>query len=158
LSREEATKIFCENLELLNKSTEWLKKSFEKAKNIDLSKEDLTEEELEVLETLANRFGRTIDILINKVLRGLDIIELEDIGRKLDIVIRAEKRGFIENYQNLIEMKDLRNEFFYESIQEKLREKFKEILDKTSNLIKVIDKVREYSAKMHYCTDKDINL
>jgi hypothetical protein len=32
-------------------------------------------------------------MLINKILRGLDLIELEDISRKLDIVIRAEKRG-----------------------------------------------------------------
>lgn len=153
MKREEAVKIFCENLELLNKNTEWLRKSFERAKKIDLSKESLSEEELEVLETLANRFGRTIDILINKVLRGLDIIELEDISRKLDIVIRAEKRGFVDSYRDLIEMKDLRNELVHEYIQENLIGKFREILEKTPYLMEIVDKVKDYSTKMQYCTE-----
>ena len=69
---------------------------------------------MEVLKTLSNKYGRTVDILINKVLRGLDIIELEDITRKLDIIIRAEKRGFVNDYKILIEMKDLRNELVQE--------------------------------------------
>ncbi|ADO45196.1 hypothetical protein Hydth_0799 [Hydrogenobacter thermophilus TK-6] len=61
---EELKRIFCENLELLNKNAQWLLKSYEKAENIDFSKKELTDEELEVLETLSNRFGRTVDVLI----------------------------------------------------------------------------------------------
>ena len=84
-------------------------------------------------------------MLINKVLRGLDLIELEDISRKLDIVIRAEKRGFVSDYRLLIEVKDLRNESAHEYIQENLTEKFKEIFEKTPLLIDIIKKVNEYS-------------
>jgi hypothetical protein len=91
LRREELITLFCEDLKRLIKNKEWLEKSYYKALNIDLN--NLKEEDYEKLETLCNRFGRTIDMLINKILRGLDLIELEDISRKLDIVIRAEKRG-----------------------------------------------------------------
>ena len=148
--REEAVKIFCENLNLLEKNLKWLKKSYEKAKKIDLNKE-LTEEDLEVFETLSNRFGRTVDILINKILRGLDIIELEDITRKLDIVIRAEKRGFVDDYKVLIEMKDLRNELVHEYIQENLIERFKEVLEYTPRLFDITNKLKDYVEKMEYC-------
>ncbi|WP_457636430.1 hypothetical protein [Persephonella sp.] len=144
--REEAVKIFCENLNLLEKNLKWLKKSYEKAKKIDLNKE-LTEEDLEVFETLSNRFGRTVDILINKILRGLDIIELEDITRKLDIVIRAEKRGFVDDYKILIEMKDLRNELVREYIQENLIERFKEVLEYTPRLFDITNKLKDYVEK-----------
>ncbi len=148
--REEAVKIFCENLNLFEKNLKWLKKSYEKAKKIDLDKE-LTEEDLEVFETLSNRFGRTVGILINKILRGLDIIELEDITRKLDIVIRAEKRGFVDDYKVLIEMKDLRNELVHEYIQENLIERFKEVLEYTPKLFDITNKLKDYVKKMKYC-------
>ncbi|WP_304091715.1 hypothetical protein [Hydrogenobacter thermophilus] len=148
---EELKRIFCENLELLNKNAQWLLKSYEKAENIDFSKKELTDEELEVLETLSNRFGRTVDILINKVLRGLDLIELEDVSRKLDVVIRAEKRGFVRDYRILIEIKDLRKELVHEYIQENLKEKFKEVLEKTPILIEIVRKINEYSKRMNYC-------
>ncbi len=143
-------KVFCENLNLLEKNVKWLLKSYEKAKNINLDKE-LSEEDLEVLETLSNRFGRTVDILINKVLRGLDIIELEDISRKLDIVIRAEKRGFVDDYRILIKMKDLRNELVHEYIQENLIEKFIEVLEYTPKLLNIINKLKSYIKEMKYC-------
>ena len=129
---------------------EWLLKSYKKAKNIDLNK-SLSENELEIMETLSNRFSRSIDIFINKTLRSLDILELEDISRKLDIVIRAEKRGFVDSYDILIEMKDLRNELAHEYIQDNLIEKFKEVVEKTPILIKIIDKLNQYVNKMRYC-------
>ena len=150
MTREEIEKIFCENLNLLEKNVKWLLKSYEKAKNINLDKE-LSEENIEVLETLSNRFGRTVDILLNKVLTGLDMIELEDISRKLDIVIRAEKRGFVDDYRLLIAMKDLRNELVREYIQENLIEKFAEVLDYVPKLLDIINKLKSYIKKMKYC-------
>ncbi|WP_297457251.1 hypothetical protein [Persephonella sp.] len=151
MKAEELKKIFCDNLNLFNKSIEWLNKSYQKAKNIDLEKNNLSEDELEVLETLSNRFSRAVDILINKVLRSLDLLELEDINRKIDIVIRAEKRGFVDDYRLLIELKDLRNELVYEYIQEMLIEKFKEIIEKTPILFDTADKINRYSKKYNYC-------
>jgi len=129
---------------------EWLLKSYKKAKNIDLNK-SLSENDLEIMETLSNRFGRYVDIFVNKMLRSLDVLELEDISRKLGIVIRAEKRGFVDSYDILIEMKDLRNELAHEYIQDNLIEKFKEVVEKTPTLIKITDKLSQYVHKMRYC-------
>ncbi|SMO55733.1 hypothetical protein SAMN06269117_11055 [Balnearium lithotrophicum] len=148
---EERKAIFCENLKLLNKNLDWLLKSYRKAQNIDFSKKGLTESELEILETLSNGFGRTIDMFINRVLRSLDLLELEDVGRKPDVVIRAEKRGFVDDYKLLIELKDLRNELAHEYIQENLIEEFKEVLEKVPILIDTIKKINEYTEKMNYC-------
>jgi hypothetical protein len=110
--REESIILFCENLKKSIRNKEWLEKSYHKSLRIDL--DNLREEDYEVLETLCNRFGRTVDMLINKILRGLDLIELEDVSRKLDIVIRAEKRGFVDDYRVLVALKDLRNELIHE--------------------------------------------
>ena len=138
--------ILCENLKMLIKSKKWLEKSYNK-----ITKINLDEEEYEPFEALSNRFGRCVDILINKVLRSLDIVELEDIDKKLDIVIRAEKRGFVDNYELLIEMKNLRNELAHEYIEEELEEIFVEILNKTPKLFEIIDKVIDYIKKEGYC-------
>lgn len=137
--------LLCENLRLLEKSVLWLLKSYEKAKNI----QNIDEENIEIFETLSNRFGRTVDILINKVLRSLDIYELEYTGTKLDVVIRAERRGFVENYKTLIELKDLRNELVHEYIEEEIYEKFREVTQKTPLLVDIAKKVIEYTSK--YC-------
>lgn len=137
--------LLCENLRLLEKSILWLLKSYDKAKGI----QHIDEENIEIFETLSNRFGRTVDILINKVLRSLDIYELEYTGTKLDVVIRAEKRGFVENYKTLIELKDLRNELVHEYIEEEIYEKFREIVQKTPLLVDISKKVIKYTSK--YC-------
>jgi hypothetical protein len=103
------------------------------------------------LETLCNRFGRTVDILINKILRGLDLIELEDISRKLDIVIRAEKRGFVDDYKVLVALKDLRNELVHEYIEENLVKKYKEVIMRVPQLLEIVDKVIKYVDEKNYC-------
>ena len=149
MTLQERKAILCHNIELLQKSSQWLKNSFDKASVIDFNKE-IQERELEILETFSNRYSRTVDIFLNKALRSLDFVELEDTSKKLDIVIRAEKRGFIEDYNLLIEMKDLRNELVHEYIQEALYEKFREILFYTPLLLTAIQKFISYSQKS-YC-------
>jgi len=149
MTLQERKAILCNNLELLQKSSKWLKNSFDKASVIDFDKE-IEERELEILETFSNRYSRTVDIFLNRALRSLDFVELEDTSKKLDIVIRAEKRGFIEDYNLLIEMKDLRNELVHEYIQEALYEKFQEILFYTPLLLTAIQKFISYSKKS-YC-------
>ena len=68
-----------------------------------------TEPQLESVEAFTSRFARAVDLLVNKVLRGLDRVELKSQGTLLDTVNRAEQRGFIVRADNLREMKDVRN-------------------------------------------------
>ena len=147
---EERREIFCENLKLFNKSIFWLKRSLQRVKSVE-NFEKLTEEQLEIIETLMNRYSRAIDILINKVLRSLDYLELEESSRKLDIVIRAEKRGFVRDYNILIEMKDLRNELAHEYLEERLRDRLEEVMSKSRELVEIADEINRYVQKFRYC-------
>ncbi|WP_297444269.1 hypothetical protein [Desulfurobacterium sp.] len=147
---EERKEVFCQNLKLLNKSIYWLKRSIQRVKAAG-NFENPSEEQLEIIEALMNRYSRAVDILISKVLRSLDYLELEEINRKLDIVIRAEKRGFVEDYNILIEMKDLRNELAHEYLEERLRDRLEEVIEKSKKLFEVADEINRYVRKLKYC-------
>ena len=61
------------------------------------------------MEAFTSRFSRSVDLVTNKVLRSLDRVEMQHSGTLLDVVNRAEKRGFVESADQLREMKDVRN-------------------------------------------------
>jgi uncharacterized protein YutE (UPF0331/DUF86 family) len=73
------------------------------------SLEGATEQQLESAEAFTGRFARCVDLLVNKVLRSLDRMELNPEGTLLDIINRAEKRGLVGRAEELREMKDVRN-------------------------------------------------
>jgi len=139
VSRKE---LFLKNLEDFKRNIHWLVKSLEKAKEIDIS--SLEEEDIEKIEVLFSRFSRSVDMLINRILRGIDLLELEDAGTKLDVVIRAEKRGFVESYEELIALKDLRNELAHEYIGERFVDKLSEVLESSEKIIGIADRVMDY--------------
>ena len=68
-----------------------------------------TEQQLESAEAFTGRFARSVDLLVNKLLRSLDRVELKPEGTLLDVINRAEKRGVVSRAQELREMKDVRN-------------------------------------------------
>ncbi len=139
MSRKE---LFLKNLEDFKRNIHWLVRSLEKAKEIDIS--SLEEEDIEKIEVLFSRFSRSVDMLINRILRGIDLLELEDAGTKLDVVIRAEKRGFVESYEELIALKDLRNELAHEFIGERFVDKLSEVLESSEKIIGIADRVMDY--------------
>ena len=150
---EERLKLFCENWKLYLKSIEWLKVSLKRVETVNLQGK-WNEEDYERVETLFARYCRSVDILLNKVLRGLDFLELEEPLRKLDIVIRAEKRGFVESYDLLIEMKDLRNELSHEYIEEALKNRLDEVMEKSKLLLEITEKIKTYIGNQGYkCSD-----
>jgi hypothetical protein len=84
-------------------------------------------------------------MLINRILRGIDILEFEDVGTKLDIAIRAEKRGFVESFEELVALKDLRNELAHEYVGENLHEKLKEVLYASKKVLEISERVISYA-------------
>jgi len=81
-------------LENLTKAKDALQYSYEKCQKIKLHK-GLSYEELESFEALTSRFARLSDIIIQKILRLLDFIDLEDTGTVRDRINQAEKKGVI---------------------------------------------------------------
>jgi hypothetical protein len=73
-----------------------------------IGQEALPPEQLERLESLTSRFARLADLLIQRIFRLVDEIELADSGSILDRIFRAEKRGWA-NASELINIRELRN-------------------------------------------------
>ena len=135
-----------ENLHKLNLSAEWVRKSYEKAVKI-VPKDDYNMEEFETLEVLASRYARISDMLVNKALRSLDIVELEDIGTIIDIMNRAEKRGIVESAELLHIIKDLRNNIVHEYQIEKVAIFFSDIVKYSPLLLEIIEKLNDYCSR-----------
>ena len=144
MTLEERKKLFCESWKQFKQNLKLLKTSIERIKNLDKLDEI---QRGEAIEAFLSRYSRTVDLLINKVLRGLDILEMEDTSKKLDIVIRAEKRGFIKDFNVLIEMKDLRNELAHEYVQKRIEEALQYSLE----IFIIAEKIENYLKENRYC-------
>ena len=64
-------------------------------------------------ENLVGRYARTIDVIVNKVFRSIDAVELEDGGTMIDVANRAEKRGIVESADRVRDLKGLRNDIVH---------------------------------------------
>lgn len=89
---------------------------------ISLDWTSITPEPLERLESLASRFARVADLLVQRVLRLLDELELATPGSLLDRLYRAEKRGLVADAAVLIRIRELRNLIAHEYGADKLAE------------------------------------
>lgn len=139
--------LLTEQIDLLKGANEILKYSYETCSNIGI-KEEYTFDELDRFEALTSRFSRASDILIQKIFRLIDIIELEGGGTVIDRINRAEKRNIIENAEKLKNIRRLRNDIAYEYLPEVVSEIFKDVLGMTATLIGDIEKTIEYASKL----------
>lgn len=101
----------------------WLSRSSQRCRDIDPAG-TLSETDFDALENLASRFARTVDLLIHKVYRAMDAVELDAGGSTLDVVNRAHKRGLFDDPERIRELKDVRNEIAHEYILADVRELF----------------------------------
>ena len=135
-----------ENLEGMRKSVLWLKRSHTKRSRIG-AKEQYTKNEFDDFENLASRYARMLDVILNKVFRSIDAIELEDGGTLLDVVNRAEKRGIVDSAERVRDLKDLRNDIVHEYETDDLRSLFQQTLDATPELFAIAEKIERYCGR-----------
>lgn len=109
MKRDQARQFLEQNLTELHQVRQHLDYSFQQVFALPGSLEGVTAGQLESVEAFSSRFARTVDLLVNKVLRSLDRVEMKPEGTLLDVVNRAEKRGFVTSAADLREMKDVRN-------------------------------------------------
>lgn len=131
---------------LLEKATAWLRRSYDICQKIG-TKSVYTPEELDAYETLTSRFARVSDLIIQKIFRSIDIVELEDGGSLIDAVNRAHKRGLIQSVDDIREIRDIRNHIAHEYADEEIYQTFEEVLFWTPNLFQLTDAIREYLKK-----------
>lgn len=138
-----------ESIKVLEDSIYWFNRSFTKCSKIGI-KDNYNDDEFDVFETLCSRYSRTCDILINKVFRSLDYVELENPGSLIDIVNRAHKRNFFDNIDTIRLLKDLRNQIVHEYIKEDLIEIFSAVYKFSQILFEIIERVNQYIAAKKY--------
>ncbi len=104
--------------------------------------------QLESVEAFSSRFARTVDLLVNKVLRSLDRAELLPQGTLLDVVNRAEKRGFVARAADLREMKDVRNVIAHDYAGAKAAEIFAYCREQKPMLDTICDRVAAHVSRI----------
>ncbi len=134
-----------EIIESLHRANERLRYSLNKSQQIQLNYPELSEEELEILESLCSRFARLSDILLQKAFRFIDIFELGEpdiqIQQRID---NAEHRRLIPNAETFKYIRELRNEIVHNYNLVDQNEFFEEIIKYSPILIKICDKTINY--------------
>jgi hypothetical protein len=122
--------------------------SAERVRNLPSNLQPISEAQLESAEAFTSRFARTVDLLVNKVLRGLDRVELKPPGTLLDVVNGAEQRGFVGSAATLREMKAVRNEVTHDYAGARLPELFFYCRERKPDLDAICDRVRDYVSRL----------
>ena len=117
--------------------------SMERCLNL-ISQEELPPEQLERLESLTSRFARLADLLIQRIFRLIDDIELMGGGSILDRIYRAEKRGWA-NAAELIKIRELRNLIAHEYATEKMLDIYTAVAAMSPALLAAVPKVIAYA-------------
>lgn len=132
-------------IEMLERSVEHLRFSYNRVANINLDKSIFTDEELEKIESLCSRFARTSDMLLQKAFRFIDILELEAIDISvIDRIHNAEKRRIIPNAEDFKYIRELRNDVAHNYALSHSEELFKEIFNYTEILFTITERTIKY--------------
>ena len=136
----------CENLQ---SASAHLQFSIERTRElIQRVMEAISPEELERLESLASRFARLADMLIQRVMRLVDEIELTPSGSVLDRIYRAEKRGWISRAEVLVRIRELRNLIAHEYAADKMAEIYEAVFMLSPELDKIAKQAADYSESL----------
>jgi hypothetical protein len=146
MTQDEYVQNLANDLELLDKSLFWLRRSYGICSAFG-TKETYSPEEFDAIETLTSRYARTSDILIQKVFRSIDKVELEERGSMLDVINRADKRALFESVDEIREIRDLRNKIAHEYSKEDLEALFADVMRFTPRVCIIADNVFAYCAR-----------
>ena len=138
----EKIELLQEELVGLKLAAGYLEYSMERCLNL-IGQEALPPEQLERLESLTSRFARLADLLIQRIFRLVDEIELTGGGTLLDRIYRAEKRGWV-NAVELIKIRELRNLIAHEYATEKMLEIYTAVAAMSPALLAAVPKVIAY--------------
>lgn len=136
--------LLAENSIHLDLASKQLQASFTRCNEIKLLQESLGFEELERFEALTSRFARLADLILQKSIRLIELIELEGSGSILDRINKAEKKGLISDSQKYIEIRQLRNSIAHEYDAEALIKIFEDCLTFTPELLASVEKIGDY--------------
>lgn len=121
------------NWQLLGRSLISLQLSVKKAVSIR-EKDEYSFEDMETFDSLTSKFSRTSDIFLQKVLRTIWELLHEDRMPLIDMLNRAEKMGLISSSDQMLEIRDLRNQISHEYIPEAIQELIPDVIELSAML------------------------
>ena len=133
-------------LSILSDAREVLVYSFNKCTKIGI-KTKYEPEELESFESFTGRFARLSDILIQKIFRLVDELDLDFQGTIRDRINRAEKKDLIASSDIFVEIRVVRNDIAHEYLPEAIQEIFVKVLQLTPSLLDGVARTMKYCEK-----------
>ena len=143
---DQRQKLLKNELKVLVDAREVLQYSFNKCSSIGI-KESYEPEELESFESFTGRFARLSDILIQKIFRLVDELDLDTQGTIRDRINRAEKKELIVSSDVFVEIRMIRNDIAHEYLPEAIHEIFGKVLLLTPHLLDGIEQTIQYCKK-----------
>lgn len=137
-------KLLHEEIGLLDKSVRTLQQSVNKCVPM-MGKEDHSFEEMESLDSLTSKFGRTSDLYTQKVLRTIWMLLHEPFVPFIDLLNKAEKMALIHSADELLEIRDLRNQITHEYIPEAITELVPAVIENCALLIQNIQQTKQFT-------------
>ena len=129
--------------DLLNRILKSLQQSREKT-HLLLQQSEFSFEELESIDSLTSKFSRTSDIYLQKVLRSIWMLLREDTAPLIDLLNRAEKLMIIVSAEELLQMRDIRNQIAHEYLPEAVPELASAVVVMTTLLQKNIERTEHF--------------
>nr|VFJ42604.1 MAG: hypothetical protein BECKDK2373B_GA0170837_100228 [Candidatus Kentron sp. DK] len=146
INRTDLNALLREEIHILEQAAALLSRSYERCKEI--GEKDIRDEEAEErLEALTSRFAKLSDILVQKFLRLLDTLALEPPGTARDRINRAEKNGLIENAEDFVRMRLLRNRITHEYDPEAIADIHKKVMIFTPILLRAISRASAHAKR-----------
>lgn len=140
---QEKLELLLEELFGLQAAADHLSYSIERCRNL-IGQQEMSLEDMERLESLTSRFARLSDLLIQRIFRLIDEIELTGTGSMLDRIYRAEKRGWGEASE-MIKIRELRNLIAHEYASDKMSEIYTVVAAMSPILLAIVPKVIDYA-------------
>ena len=135
-----------EQLDLVDKSQNVLMYSYQRCLEIK-DKAAFNEQDLERFESLTGRFSRLADLLIQKMFRLIDSLDLDDQGTIRDRINRAEKKGLCASAEQFILIRELRNTIAHEYDPVASEQVFLLVLEFCPLLFDTVTRLKHYAEK-----------
>ena len=135
-----------ESLSILDRSLETLRYSFSKCNSIEEAGSYNLKNQ-ESFEALTSRFARTSDILTQKVLKTMFALIQENPKTFLDAANLLEKIEIVDHADDLLNIRELRNQIAHEYVMDDLHVLFADVLQFVPELEKVVQNVKIYIDK-----------
>lgn len=140
---EDLQNILKQELSLLKESSNTLEYSYKACNKIGI-KDKYSEEELESYEALCSRFARLTDIMIQKILKTIEMIDLESPGTVRDRINNSYKKNIISDAEKIIQARVLRNDIAHEYLPEAFKDIFKNVMELSPELLEDVKKINDY--------------